>query len=655
MKWWKSLALLSLAAAPLYGAAGEASAEPGVNTITLTKGSKQMDKDGAAITAVQPLTIKNDVSYAAFSTLAQLYGYKTSYDAKAKESIAKTPSGEIRFRMNTKDIWVDGTKWTGEAASYSEKGSLMIPIRTWAKISGSSISFSGKQILLRWTEQQAPTAGFQVQPAVIYAGDPVTYVDQYASPSGAPLLNEEWTGRQDVFVEPGTYTVTRRAQDADGNWSEPFTVTVQVLAVNQPPVADFTTDKPVYRQGEKIAYTDLSSDDNNAIDPAKTKWTGKQDAFFSPGDHTVTLSVTDAQGLTSTVSKTISVTDEILYTENEFGLLFAQPGEKIRVDGDQVLNIPTRSYDFDSEPSKMIRSNSPEIWNEEGIVFDDQFDGKVRLLFHNKNNMSGNVRMYLAVTNEGYQTARFGVGATGTGGPDPSEIRTGKLSTIRYLTAVNANGPQTYTDIKAGETKLVLNEISQNAIKPGMVYSAYADVTADRTLRFRVVVVRDGREPIAALDQLSLLPADGTHTRGSFNNTTRDIHIDGMLGEGGKAERVVLGDNKLDPYLDGYDNSDGSLQLNRGNFGVLYKMTVTLAPRTVIYLNPRGGLYAGAFIVNGQIVPVTNNEQLKNSSEAAVLHRSGDSPETVELKYMIASGSNLPITMVFQPMPPLKS
>ncbi|MCM3746492.1 stalk domain-containing protein [Paenibacillus pasadenensis] len=651
MKLIKGLTLLSLAAAPLYGMSGTASAEGGAKLLTLTKGSSQMMLDGTSVTAVQPMTIKNNFSYVAFSTLAQLYGYKTSYDAKSKESIAKTPSGEIRFRMNTKDIWVDGVKWTGEAPSFSQKGSLMIPVRTWAKVSRSSISFAGKNIMLSWADQ--PSAAFQIQPSVIHAGEAVQYIDQYSSPAGLPLLSEEWTGKQDVFTEPGTYTVTRRVQDASGIWSEPYSADVQVLAVNQPPVADFSTDKEVYRQGEQIQYSDLSTDDNNAIDTAKTKWTGRQNAFFEPGEKTVTLTVTDNEGLTSTISKTIQVTDEILYTQEEYGLLFTPAGEKISVDGAHIKDIPKIKYGIESEPSKMMRSNSPELWTSEGIAFDDQFDGKVRMLFHNKNTLGYNVKMYLAVTNEGFQTSRFGVKATGMGGPDPSEIRTGKLSTIRYLTALNNNVPETFIDVKPGQTELVLQEISAVPIKPGMVYSAYADVSASSTLRFRVIVVADGKDPLAEMDSMELMPADGKHTRGSFNNTDRDLIVDGVIGE--QPQQILLGDNNYDPYLDGYDNTDGSLQLNRGNFGVLYKMSITLAPRTVVYLNPRGGLFAGAFIINGQLVPVTNNEQLKDQNEGAVLYRSGDSVETVEFKYMTPSGSNLPVTMVFQPMPGLKN
>ncbi|MGN7455532.1 stalk domain-containing protein [Paenibacillus pasadenensis] len=650
MKPIKWLLVVALILVPLLGgaAADTATARAASNVLVLTKNSKQMVLNGTIHIGAQPLTIRDGVSYASFASMAARYGYAVSYDAKTKESIARTPSGEIRFRMNTKVVNANGQSLTGQAAAFSLNGSMMVPIRTWALATGSRVSAAGVNVTLAWDTK--PSAAFSVYPAKIYTGDPVTYVDRYSSPEGAPLLNEEWIGRQEVFLDPGTYTITRTVQDATGAWSDPFTLTIQVHAPNQPPVADFRTDKDVYRQGERIEFTNLSTDDNTK--DLKEYWIGKQEVFFEPGEKAITLEVTDEEGYASSVTKTIRISDEVLYTREEYGKLFTAIGDMFPVDGKSVLNIPTLSYDFHSEPSKMIRSNSPELWTSEGIAYDDQFQGDIRLLFHNKNTTGYPVRMYLVATNEGYRTATFGVKHFGAGGPDQYEDNTGKMSTVRYLDSLLSPPTVKYTTVKPGQSVKVLTEIS-TLIKPNLIYSAYADVTSDQTLRFRVVVVADGKDPIKELSRLQLMPADGKHTRGSFNNATREIDIPGVLG--GKAERIVLGDNKLDPYLDGYDNTDGSLQLNRGNFGVLYKMNIQLAPRTLVALNPRGGLYTGAFIVNGSLVPVPRSGWLRSQDEAMVLYRSGNYRETLNLTYLIASGSNLPITMIFQPLPAEKS
>lgn len=658
MKSVKWLLVLSFLVFPFAFQSERADAESASRTQTLLikKNSKLMVLNGVNYTAAQPATIKDGIAYAAFSSLAARYGYQISYDPAAKQSVAKNNAGEIRFKVNSKAVTAGGSTVLSQGASFVQNGSLMVPIRTWASVTKSTLTLSGADYKLTWQiGPLKPSAAFSVVPSKIYAGDAVTYVDLATSSDGLQIAGEEYEGRQDVFTEPGTYTITRRVYDENGTWSDPFSVTITVVAPNQPPVANFATDKTTYRIGEPIAVTDLSTDDGNNI--AKREWSGGDSpasppaVFFQPGEKTISLTVTDREGLTGTVSKTITVTDEVLYSQEEYNKLFTKIGEKYPVDGGSVIGIPTVSHDFHSEDAMMVRSNSPETLVQEGIAYDDQFTGKVRLMFHHLNKTSSTLKMYLLVTNDGYQTARFGYSSYGTGGPDPSEMSTGKLTTIRYLNSLASNPAVTWTSVKPGETKQVLPQINP-PIKPGFVYSGFADVESDRTLRYRLVFVEASKDPLRQVDSLSLMARDDKHVRGSFNNATRVIEISDRLGE--TPQRIVLGDNKLDPNLDGIDGMTGLLELNKGNFGVLYKMKLNLAPRTLVSLNPRGGHYAGAFLVNGQLVPVTSNSALY-SGEAGVLYRSGSYAETVEFVFIVSSGSNLPVTMLFQPLPELRS
>jgi hypothetical protein len=100
----------------------------------------------------------------------------------------------------------------------------------------------------------------------------------------------------------------------------------------------------------------------------------------------------------------------------------------------------------------------------------------------------------------------------------------------------------------------------------------------------------------------------------------------------------------------------GNLEINTGNFGVLYQMKLThVAPRTLISLNPRGGYYMGAFLVNGKLVTLpTSSPILADSNEAGVLYRTGDTEETVDIVFMIAPGGNLPLNMLFTPLPEIR-
>jgi hypothetical protein len=88
---------------------------------------------------------------------------------------------------------------------------------------------------------------------------------------------------------------------------------------------------------------------------------------------------------------------------------------------------------------------------------------------------------------------------------------------------------------------------------------------------------------------------------------------------------------------------------------VLYRLKLEVAPRTLISLNARGGHYTGAFVVNGRVVEVTKGSILKNQEEACVLYRTGNRAETVEIVFTPASGSNLPIALLFEPLPEVRN
>ncbi|SFI38685.1 Copper amine oxidase N-terminal domain-containing protein [Paenibacillus sp. UNC496MF] len=665
MKWLLAASFLlgSYSSAGLTGANAEgilAPAQPPAATdrLDLTMGSAKMLHNGAVYQSAQPVASIAGRTFLPFSSIAARYGYKISYDAKKKESTASNDRHTLVFKIGSAVAYRDGaaTKLTG--APYISNGYLMVPLRSWGEMADSTIAVVGKTITLKWSSvvvPPKPTASFDVQPAEIYAGQTaVTYVDRATSATGLPFVDERWTGRMDVFPQAGTYVVTREVEDSNGVWSDPYSVTVTVKAPNLPPVADFATDKPTYRIGENVAYTDLSTDDENAI--VKSTFAGNDKAFFEPGDKSVTLTVEDSHGLTSTITKTVTVTNDVLYTKDEYDRLFTPLGDIYSVDGAAVLHYPAYKYSIVNEAAQMVRSNSPETLVQEGIAYHAQMTGNVRFMFHNVNNIGYPVSVHLLATNLGSGPAMFSKSAMGMGGPTPSPELAGKLSTSRYLTALTANPAPVAMTIAPGETKEVLPEIAKVPLKAGDSLSSYADVYSDKELLYNIVVVAAGKDPVAELDNLTVMPRDGIHTRGTFYSADRSITIDDRIGE--QPQRVMFGDvgkDAFDTILDGIDETSGQLEYNRGNFGVLYRMHLShVAPHTLISLNARGGLYTGAFLVNGQLVTVANNQALRSNTQASVLYRTGDGEEPVDLVFTIASGSNLPIAMTFTPLPPIR-
>ncbi|WP_127530068.1 stalk domain-containing protein [Paenibacillus kobensis] len=621
--------------------------------ITMNKNSKVILHNGVKTTAAQPLSFINGTSYIPLKAIAVEFGYKVGYIAATKQSTATKDGVELRFSPNNKTVLKNGEKIMLNGPAINQAGTFMIPVKSWSQLTGANLSLIGNVMTLTWsTAPKAPTAAFEVAPAEIYAQQTtVQYIDKSVVPSGTGIANESWTNNLTVFDQAGTYTITRQVQDGNGVWSDPYSVTIVVKAPNQPPVADFSTEKSVYRIGENVIYSDRSTDDENSI--TSTKWTGNEKVFFEAGDYPVTLEVTDRHGLTSQVTKTVTVSNEVLYTRDEYVKLFTPVGDIYPINGASVLEYSTINFTPVFEPAQMVRSNSPETWTEEGIAYQDQLLGEVRFMFHNMNNVGAPVKMYLLATNYGGTTANVGLNANGIGGPNPQVSATGKASTMRYLTSLASKPATTWMTVKPGETKEVLPIISQRAIKPSEVFSAFADLVTDQSLDFQVVVVREGKNPVAELPNLEYMTRD-VHVRGTFNGTNREIELNDVIGS--QPQRMVIGDGKFDTFQDGYDGLTGNLEVNKGNFGVMYTMNLNrVAPNTLISLNPRGGYYMGAFLVNGKLVALpANGSIIKDQNSAGVLYRTGSTEESVEIVFTIAPGGNLPISMLFTPLPELR-
>ncbi|MFC5651592.1 stalk domain-containing protein [Paenibacillus solisilvae] len=650
LKWLLILSLLLIPLAKFFDQT--ASAAVGSDQLILTVNTNVMVHNGSVWKAAQPLTAAKGVSFVALKGIAQRYGYTLSYNSATKESIASSSSHVIRFKLGSSIVYFDNKPVKALAPAYVLNNSLMVPLRTWAQLTESSISVSGSKIILTWNVVKLPTANFEIQPKEIYAGETyVTYIDHSTSPNHLPFVDERWEGKMDIFPQPGSYTVTRQVQDASGQWSEPYSVTVQVKAPNQPPVADFSTDKQQYRIGEDITYNDLSYDDENAI--VKRTWSGNSKVFFESGDKSVSLEVEDRHGLTHTVTKTITITNEVLYSRDDYSRLFTAIGEKFPIDGASVLKMPALPYKIQNENAQLVRSNSPETLLQEGIAYTAQITGQVRFMIHNLNHIGYPVKIYLLATNHNSTPVNVSTSSFGMGGPDPYVVNTGKLSTIRYLNSLAADPSPKWKTIRPGKTEIIMDDISKVALKQNDVLSAYGDVFSDQDLNYSIVVVAAGKNPVAALPSLSVMERKDVHVRGTFNNANRTIEMNDTLGV--EPQRITLGDRTMDTYLDGIDETSGQLELNLGNFGVLYRLKLPhVAPHTLIALNARGGYYTGAFMVNGRVVPVTNSSILKDNSEAAVLYRTGASEESVDIVFTLAAGSNLPLAMMFLPLPGLR-
>ncbi|AHV98263.1 copper amine oxidase domain-containing protein [Paenibacillus sabinae T27] len=615
--------------------------------------SNKMYMNGVLYLAGQPMAVKNGVSNVAIRAMVERVGLKLTYNGATKETIIIKDGNELRFKTNSKIYTVNGKATLMKGPAYQYKNTFMVPLTSITQALGIpyTVDYVQKRVIL--TLQTKPKASFTVQPSEIFAGETtVNYVTSSQAFNGATIVEERWEGRQDVFAQPGYYTVSYSVRDSNGQWSDPYPVTINVLKPNQPPVAQFTTNKDEYKMGEPITITNISSDPDG--DALTESWSNRALAFFNPGPVPIQLTVTDTHGHSSTFEKVINITNEVLYSQEDFNKLFVPLGDIYTIIGSVVPTWNKVTYTVSSDPITLIRSNSPETVNSEGIVYQETAMGSTRIMVHHKNSMSTNMKMYVIATNDNMYPATITTQQSGFGGPLDIPTATGKKSIETYLQSMSLGGAYDNVTLQPGESKPVLTAINNVTMKPGQVISLMSDVFSDYPVKYSIIMIDATKDPLQTLPTLNYLDRDGVHNRGTYPDANRIITVTDPVGQA--PSRLVLGDNNTDLNLKGMDALTGTEASNSGNFGVVYKITLTrVAPNTLITLNPRGGKYQGPLLVNGNIIEAPNAGAVDAPNQNSVLYRTGNLEQTVEIVFTPASGSNLPINLLFMPLPPQKT
>ncbi|QCT02435.1 copper amine oxidase N-terminal domain protein [Paenibacillus algicola] len=640
---------------PGEGASGGEPANPStppvetVPGLVLLMNSAQMYHNGTSYTAAKPMAVKQGVSYVAVRSLVDRVGFSLRYDSSTKETVIMRGSDEIRFKTNSSVYTVNGVRTTMKGPAYQDSGTFMVPLTsiTQALNIPYQVDQQNKRVILSLSTK--PIASFTVTNPKVYVGQTVVnYKTSAYSPSGLPIVSEYWDGREDVFYEPGIHTVSYSVQDSSGEWSDPYTLNIEVLVPNEPPAALFTTNKEEYRMGELITYTDQSTDEENAI--VSREWDNNAKAFFTPGPVKVRLKVTDRHGAVDTYEKTIVITGETLYTREEFYQLYAAVGEKFFIDGARVPSLPVLPLESSFESRTLIRSNSPETVTREGVVYREVGVGATRFMIHHKNASGKVMKMYVVATNLNSTPASLNTQHVGFGGPSEYPNATGKLSVERYFQSMQSGSSNQTSILQPGESRLILTEINALPIKDQQVVSLFADLFTDSPIRYDVIMIEEKEDALSKFPFLPLLAADGIHNRGTYANSTRILESRELIGQ--SEARIAIGDKNLDPFLTGYDGITGYPISNSGNFGMVYHIKLNrVAPNTLISFNPRGGKYMGSVMVNGSMVNVPSTSWLSAPHDSSVLFRTGEYEQPVEIWFTAAPGSSLPVNILVTPMP----
>ncbi|SHE85981.1 Copper amine oxidase N-terminal domain-containing protein [Desulfofundulus australicus DSM 11792] len=545
---------------------------------------------------------------------------------------AAASTGVVTLKLSSSQATVDGAVYDLPAAPVVKEGVTLVPLRFLVETLGMEVSWDS---LTREVNISTQEGRVQLKPGSKTA---VVKGEMQQLPC-APVISNGTTLVPLRFVaETFKYQVNYDAFNREIRLEPPLPPPPPPPP-NRPPVARFEVEKTTVAQGETVIYRDESYDpDGDEL--VEVKWTGKQRAFFKPGEYTVTLQVRDSRGAWSEIaSKTITVTREVVMDEITYNLHNPIPGEPLDLSGIEVLQLPVVDPATTMNREMLVVSNSPEIFTREGILYTDTIQGDTRLYYHHINGSTVSQRVYLLATNQGLETAAVTIKRQALAGPgDP--MAAGRAATYRYLAADTGQVRTIY--IKPGETRILMED--SRPIAPGLCVHGILDLNTDREVQLTILALEKG-DPVTAYRNLPVLPPDGIHIRGTFPRANRFLSV--HLYEN-KPARLIIADGDGDSFLYGRDGTTNLVGYNKGNYGVSYEITIESKYRMGVFFSPRGGPFAGAATWEGQPFYLPNRGVLNPPNQGALVGII-EPGQRKTLRFMPPAASYLPINLIFVP------
>lgn len=323
--------------------------------------------------------------------------------------------------------------------------------------------------------------------------------------------------------------------------------------------------------------------------------------------------------------------------------------------GVDVPDIPEWEVKNNSDGGTLLFSDSPEMVLSNGILYEDHVQGDARLFFYHVNGLPTAQKLDVILENTNHDAAHVTVNNAAMGGPGYFWMAVGKEAMTTYLTG----GPAYQLDIPAGETLPLSSKISETAVLPNMLINGIFDFTADRPVTVKVIMKPLFDDSAQFARTASILPADQFHLRGTFKGANRQlVSAQAYDPAHDGAVAITLGDNEVDPFLEGTDATDGSKVVNYGNYGVVYRISFPSQSngKFSCYLAPRGGDFAGAIAITQPVVPWSplpipqgTINFGRDIGDSSAFLGSYDGGERLMLTFSPPGASNLPVRIVFLP------
>lgn len=326
-----------------------------------------------------------------------------------------------------------------------------------------------------------------------------------------------------------------------------------------------------------------------------------------------------------------------------------------RPDSLDILKLPEWTVSSNHYGGKLLLSDSPETVTADGILYQDKVVGDVRLFFHHVNGTTAPKKIVVLLENDDSEPAQVTVYQYGLGGPGHDYLAVGKTAQLRYF----GKSDIYLVEVPAKDRRQLIAELDSAVVEPNMLVNGIYDFKTDRPVTVKVMMLPVHADAKKFVAQAKVLPPDQYRLRGTFDGANRLLipHKVYNPDEHGPVA-LTLADNEVDRYVEGIDATDGSKVLNYGNYGVVYKLFLPSAGvgKADYFLNPRGGVYAGALSVKyrhetAEPLPTPSGQVAFGADKLNDFAPIGtfDVGQSLWLTFSPPGASNLPVKIVILP------
>lgn len=320
-----------------------------------------------------------------------------------------------------------------------------------------------------------------------------------------------------------------------------------------------------------------------------------------------------------------------------------------------MFNITELPVTVTEQSGKLLLSDSPEMVPADGIMYQDTVSGDIRLFFHHVNATKEPKKIVVLLMNNTTEAADVFVHKYGLGGPGLDYLAIGKDAQMKYLEQKEVQ----LIEVPANGSALLEPILKDTVVLPDELVNGIYDFESKTPIKVVVMMLPVDAKPAEFVAKAQILPTDSQRLRGTFSGSDRVI-VPNQVYNAAKqgVVGITLADHKLDRYVSGIDATDGSNTLNYGNYGVMYKLFLPTAfeQKYAVYLNPRGGEYAGGMFVNyrhqEQLTLGTPADKLffGNKTVKDVSHLGDyDGGQSLWLTFSPPGASNLPVKILLAP------